>query len=134
MVAGPVTTAMGGNEGAFLAPGGPEIGVLKMQASLTFKAQATYLVDLNSASARADKVVANGVSIDSAALVSITDLGNAMVASGTAFRVINDVSEEPIAGTFANLPNGGAITVGGNTYQANYSGGDGNDLTLTVVP
>ena len=26
------------------------------------------------------------------------------------------------------------LTVGSNTFQANYEGGDGNDLTLTVVP
>ncbi len=33
-----------------------------------------------------------------------------------------------------NLPDGGSITVGNNTFQASYEGGDGNDLTLTVVP
>jgi hypothetical protein len=26
------------------------------------------------------------------------------------------------------------LTVGRNTYLASYEGGDGNDLTLTVVP
>ncbi len=40
----------------------------------------------------------------------------------------------PIVGTFMNLPDGGTITVGNNTFQADYEGGDGNDLTLTVVP
>jgi hypothetical protein len=25
------------------------------------------------------------------------------------------------------------VTIGSNTFQANYEGGDGNDLTLTVV-
>jgi hypothetical protein len=39
-----------------------------------------------------------------------------------------------IAGIFINLPDGGTITVGSNTFQANYEGGDGNDLTLPVVP
>jgi len=37
-------------------------------------------------------------------------------------------------GTFSNLPNGGIVTINGNNLQANYEGGDGNDLTLTVVP
>lgn len=32
------------------------------------------------------------------------------------------------------IPDGGSITLGNNTFQASYSGGDGNDLTLTVVP
>jgi hypothetical protein len=26
------------------------------------------------------------------------------------------------------------LTVGSNTFAADYQGGDGNDLTLTVVP
>ena len=38
-----------------------------------------------------------------------------------------------ISGTFTNLPDGGSIIIGNNAYQANYQGGDGNDLTLTVV-
>ena len=38
-----------------------------------------------------------------------------------------------IHGNFGNLPDGGTITAGSNTFQANYEGGDGNDLTLTVV-
>ena len=40
----------------------------------------------------------------------------------------------PISGTFTNLPNGSRFTAGNNTFQASYEGGDGNDLTVTVVP
>jgi len=32
------------------------------------------------------------------------------------------------------LANGKIIAVNGNNLQASYKGGDGNDLTLTVVP
>jgi hypothetical protein len=39
-----------------------------------------------------------------------------------------------IAGVFANVADGGTVTVGNNTFQANYKGGDGNDMTFTVVP
>ena len=31
-------------------------------------------------------------------------------------------------------PVGTTVTINGNNFQASYSGGDGNDLTLTVVP
>jgi hypothetical protein len=48
--------------------------------------------------------------------------------------VINNTSATPIAGRFGNLPDGATVTVGSNTFLANYEGGDGNDLTLTVVP
>ena len=36
--------------------------------------------------------------------------------------------------SFSNLPDGSTVTIGSNTFQADYEGGDGNDLTLTVVP
>jgi len=39
-----------------------------------------------------------------------------------------------LTGTFNNFPDGGTITAGPNTYQANYeAGSDGHDLTLTVL-
>jgi N-acetylneuraminic acid mutarotase len=53
---------------------------------------------------------------------------------GTVFTAINNTSATPIDGTFSNLADGSIITLGQNSYQISYSGGDGNDLTLTVVP
>jgi hypothetical protein len=53
---------------------------------------------------------------------------------GTAFTLISNTAATPIAGTFANLPDGSIITIKGNKFRASYEGGDGNDLTLTVVP
>jgi hypothetical protein len=49
------------------------------------------------------------------------------------FTAISNTSDNPITGTFANLADGETIKIGSNTFQANYEGGDGNDLTLTVV-
>jgi hypothetical protein len=48
--------------------------------------------------------------------------------------VIKNTAATPIAGTFSNLPDGAIVNVNGNNLQADYQGGDGNDLTLTVVP
>jgi hypothetical protein len=53
---------------------------------------------------------------------------------GTVFPVISNTSANPISGTFSNLTDGAILTVNGNNLQADYQGGDGNDLTLTVVP
>jgi hypothetical protein len=86
---------------------------------------------LNSRTARADKVVANGVTI-SGAQFSFTGLGNALT-PGTVFTVIDNTAATPIAGTFSNLADGTIFTVNGHTFQASYEGGDGNDLTLTVL-
>jgi hypothetical protein len=48
--------------------------------------------------------------------------------------VIKNTAATPISGTFSDLPDGTIATVNGNNFQANYEGGSGNDLTLTVVP
>lgn len=55
-------------------------------------------------------------------------------ATGRAFLAINNTAATAIAGNFANLPDGSTVVVGANSYKFSYSGGDGNDLTLTVLP
>ena len=87
----------------------------------------------NSDTPAADRVIANGNTIRGAQIV-FDEVGNTELPPGTEFTVMRSTSSRPISGTFANLPDGGSVTVGNNTYQANYEGGDGNDLTLTVVP
>jgi hypothetical protein len=60
---------------------------------------------------------------------------------GTQLTLISDTATpaagNPIVGTFSNLPEDGTIsaTYDGTTYwfQANYDGGDGNDLVLTAM-
>jgi hypothetical protein len=53
---------------------------------------------------------------------------------GLVLTVISNTSANPISGTFSNLADGAIVNVGGTNFQAHYQGGDGNDLTLTVVP
>jgi hypothetical protein len=60
--------------------------------------------------------------------------GSGTLPPGKVFTVISNTAATPIAGTFSNLADGGIVNVNGNDFQANYDGGDGNDLTLTVVP
>ena len=52
---------------------------------------------------------------------------------GYILTVIDNPSAAPIGGTFANVSDGSTLTVGVNKVQMSYSGGDGNDLTLTVI-
>jgi hypothetical protein len=120
---------------AILAPGsGAKPGKLTLSTTLTFNARANYKVDLNSTLVTADQVAAKGVTINSGATVTIGDLGSGTLTSGTVFTAISNTSATPIAGTFANLADGSIVTVGVNKLRVSYSGGDGNDLTLTVVP
>ena len=135
-VAGAVTLGTGSGTGAFLAPGinASKPATLTIQSGLTFKADSTYSYKLDTNRARADQVIANGVTIESGAQFNFTPVANKRLTAGTVFTAISNTSANPISGTFANLPNGSTFTVGRNNYQVSYSGGDGNDLTLTVVP
>jgi hypothetical protein len=74
------------------------------------------------------------VTIESGAQFSFKQLANKQLTAGTVFSALDNTSANPIAGTFANLPDDSTFTIGNNTYQVDYQGGDGNDLTLAVVP
>jgi hypothetical protein len=60
--------------------------------------------------------------------------GSATLAVGTVITALSNASANPVAGTFADLADAAILTVGANNFQTSYEGGDGNDLTLTVVP
>ena len=100
---------------------------------MTLNADSTYRVTFDSDVATADAVKAKGIGIQSAQIL-FNDLGTAVLPTGTVFTVINNAAATPISGIFANLADGATVRVGNNTFQANYGGGDGNDLTLTVIP
>ncbi len=68
------------------------------------------------------------------ATIRIRDASLNALPSGTVFTIIGNTAATPISGTFSNLADRSILTVASNTYLASYEGGDGNDLTLTVVP
>ncbi len=133
-IAGAVTIGTGSGPGAALGPGrrGGKPDMLTIQSALTFNSDATYNCGLNTKSVVADQLIANGVTINDAQF-SLLGRGGLTLAPGTVLIVINNTAATPIAGTFANLPDDSTFTTHGNNFQANYEGGDGNDLTLTVV-
>jgi hypothetical protein len=134
-ISGTVTVGTGTGAGAYLAPGTKGPDTLTTSNALTFKADGRYKCDLSLGQRKADNVTANGVTIESGAQFALQVKGFQTLTVGTVFTVINNTASTPISGTFANLADGAIINAtAGNRLQASYSGGDGNDLTLTVVP
>jgi hypothetical protein len=135
-IAGTVIVGTGSGTGAFLAPsaGSNQPATLTLKKTLTFNADATYTYTLNTNNGRADQVIAKGVTIQAGGQYSFQPVANKKLTNGTTFTAISNTAATAISGTFANLPDGSTFTAGRNKYQASYSGGDGNDLTLTVVP
>jgi autotransporter-associated beta strand protein len=137
IISGPVTIGTGNGAGAFLAPahGTKTQATLTIQSALTFNADATYTYTFKAKKkkAKTDKVIANGVTINGAAF-SFQGTPQGTLKQGLVLTAISNTATTPIAGTFSNLADGAILTVNGNKFQASYEGGDGNDLTLTVVP
>jgi len=136
IIAGAVTVGTNTGVQAFLAPskGAKKPATLTIQGALTLNDDSTYIYQLNTKRAVSAEVIANGVGIDSGAKFSFRPSGNNSLTVGQIFTVINNTAATPIAGTFHNLPEGKILTVNGSNLQASYTGDDGNDLILTVVP
>ena len=136
IISGAVTFGTNSGTGAFLAPskGARKPATLTIQGALTFNDDSTYIYKLDTKRAMADEVIANGVVIDGGAKFSLRPSGTNALTTGQVFTVISNTSASAIAGPFHNLSDGQVITVNGSNLQASYTGGDGNDLTLTVVP
>jgi autotransporter-associated beta strand protein len=122
---------------ATLAPaaGTKKVATFTIGKSLTFQASSNYacLLSGKGKNAVTDEVVANGVTIASGAQFNLLAKVQGKLKAGTSFTVISNTANTPISGTFANLADGAILTVGNIKLQASYEGGDGNDLTLTVV-
>lgn len=92
-----------------------------------------YNCEVNLRKGLANQVIAQGVRLNGSNFIFV-GLGHGRLPLETVFTAISNTSAQPINGTFANLPDGEVVLLEGNNLQADYEGGDGNDLTLTVVP
>jgi autotransporter-associated beta strand protein len=133
-ISGAVTVANGTTAGAALQ--GSTAGTLTINNTLTFNSPATYICTLKRTSSppKMSKVSALGVTINSGVTFAIRDRTTGTLTAGTSFTVINNTSANPIFGRFSNLADGSTFSSNGTNFHVNYEGGDGNDLTLAVVP
>jgi autotransporter-associated beta strand protein len=135
-IAGGVRVGTNTGVQAFLAPskGAKKPATLTIRGALTLNDDSTYICHLNTKRPVSDEVIASGVVINSEAKFSFRPTENTALAVGQIFTVIGNTAAAPTVGAFHNLPEGKILIVNGSKLQASYSGGDGNDLTLNVVP
>jgi autotransporter-associated beta strand protein len=136
IISGAVTVGTNTGVQAFLAPskGRKKPATLAIQGALILNDDSTYIYKLDTKHRVSDQILANGVTIDNGAKFSLRPSGTTQLRLGQVFTVINNTAASAISGRFHNLADGAIVNVNGNNLQASYSGGDGNDLTLTVVP
>ena len=114
------------NTGAEVTPGNNGPGILRV-GSASLAAGSTLRIELNGPAAGTgyDRLdVANAAAIGGATLALQANFAPAF---GAQFLILTNA-----AGTFAGLPEGSTILSNGARLRISYTGGDGNDVTLTV--
>ena len=127
---GVVVAAVSGAGGGVLAPGNSP-GRLTA-TNVTLNAATAFNVELNGSSPGSgyDQLVANGVSLNNAALnVSL----NFSPTNGATFVIVTNRGAAAITGTFAGLPEGAQFIGGSAAFSISYVGGTGNDVVLTAT-
>ena len=100
---------------------------------LTFHGNSTDEVIIESNTAAANQVISGHLAIDAPIEITLFDKGNSNLPLGAASFLSCSITFPfwPSLGD-SIISDGGTIAVNGNNFQANYEGGDGNDLA--VVP
>ena len=125
--AGHVTVSSGGSYSPGHSPGLFTVGTLTLASGATFSEE----MNGTSAGTQYDQTLATGAVSLGGATLSLT-LGFTP-AIGDVFTIIANHGLLPVSDTFAGLPEGAVISVGGSHFATSYVGGDGNDVTLTAV-
>jgi hypothetical protein len=102
--------------------------------ALNFGASTSYLCQLNGAVAGTtyDQVAVTG-SVTIGANVTLSLILGYSPSNGQVLRLIDNDGVDPVSGTFSGMPEGQIVTMNASDFQISYVGGDGNDVTLTVV-
>ncbi|MDH4872215.1 DUF4347 domain-containing protein, partial [Pseudomonas sp. BN515] len=128
---------LGGNvtvqSGGTLSPGN-SAGTLTVNGNLQMNAGSILAVEINGTTAgtQYDQVVVNGTVNVSGATLAVTH-GYAP-GFGDVYTLIDNNLSDSVTGNFSGLAEGGTLTASGNgtVLTASYTGGTGNDFTLTA--
>ena len=115
-------------------PGGEIIPGVLFCGNVVWNPNTTYFVELGSPfDGDYDRLVVTGtVNLGGSRLnLSLAQLYKP-VAGHTLTILSNDLTDA-VTGTFAGLAEGDTVSAGGSHFRISYAGGDGNDITLTVL-
>ena len=137
-IEGPLTIGDGQEGDAILSPGpalpsdGKDgIGTLVL-SQLTLLSDAVLAIELHSDSRLSDQasLTDGSLAINPGARLVLRDLGGSILAEGFEFTLIEIASDLPVDGRFEQA----AWASGANFFEVSYTGGDGNDVVLRVIP
>ena len=108
-------------------------GFMKLGSkNLSLDAASTFPVQLNGTAGGlySQLAVVGTVNLGGATLQATLGFNSAI---SNKFTVIDNDSNDPVGGTFKNLPEGATLVIGGAQFQISYQGGNGNDVVLTQI-
>lgn len=123
---GPIT-ATGGTVAPGLSPG------ILSSGDISFNGATTFQVEIDGTTAGSDYDVLDvtgTVALGGATLDVVPGFAPAI---GAEFVIIENDGADAVTGTFGGLAEGDEFDASGITYRISYSGGDGNDVTLTAA-
>ncbi len=117
------------SSGSTLAPG-TSPGTLRVLSDLAFASDATFRAELWTNGADLVQMNLGGLNLGGG-ILAVDD--QVEFAPFTMFTILENYGT--LTGRFAGLPDSGDQLSGvNNIFEINYGGGDGNDITLTVIP
>ncbi len=119
-------------QGGIVAPGNSP-GTLN-SGNVTFDSTSTLQEELGgTAAGQFDQLNVTGTVDLGGATLDVSLYNSYAPALNSTYTIVNNDSTDAITGTFAGLVQGASFVVGGYTYTISYTGGDGNDVVLTVA-
>jgi fibronectin-binding autotransporter adhesin len=120
------------SSGGSVRPGNGNGGTLTT-ANANFSGNTTLIIDLASASAGGfGKLAVNGsVTIDSFAFLELLPVAGFALAANAVIEIVGNDGADPISGRFVNFPRNLIFPMGARNIAFSYTGGDGNDITLS---
>jgi autotransporter-associated beta strand protein len=64
---------------------------------------------------------------------ALTVVATNEIPTNTAFVIVNNIGSAPVSGAFAGKPQNATFTASQYTWRISYTGGNGNDVTLTAL-
>lgn len=130
---GTVTIGNGSGSRDSIFAAGAGSGAFTSNAALSFGSDGEFSYTFDSTAANTGFARANGITINTSAYFTFTDVGDGSGISLNQSITLLRSTGTSIAGTFVNLANNAEFTVNGITWRANYAGGTGGDLVLTAI-
>jgi fibronectin-binding autotransporter adhesin len=116
--------------------GAGTVGTLTTTNGYAVRTNATTHIDIGGTTAGStyDQIVAvPGGVILTGSNIEVSLVNGFVPAISDVFTIIDDQAGDTITGTFSGLNEGATFQTGNVTFQISYTGGTGNDVTLTVV-